>query len=78
MREFRTYGSVRGAPGNRRPYRDRCGDSPRFVSELPSWFSFVSVELFLPTFRIRGELGRIWWLASGSVLLSVEIYFFVL
>ena len=22
MREYRTYGSVRGAPGNRRPYRD--------------------------------------------------------
>lgn len=22
MREIRTYGSVRGAPGNRRPYRD--------------------------------------------------------
>jgi len=22
MREFRTYGSVRGAPGNARPYRD--------------------------------------------------------
>jgi hypothetical protein len=23
MREFRTYGSVRGAVGNDRPYRDR-------------------------------------------------------
>ena len=23
MREFRTYGSVRGAHGNGRPYRDR-------------------------------------------------------
>ena len=23
MREFRTYGSVRGAPGNARPYRDQ-------------------------------------------------------
>lgn len=23
MREFRTYGSVRGAVGNGRPYRDR-------------------------------------------------------
>ena len=23
MREFRTYGSVRGAPGNGRPYRDQ-------------------------------------------------------
>jgi len=24
MREFRTYGSVRGAVGNDRPYRDRA------------------------------------------------------
>jgi hypothetical protein len=26
MRDFRTYGSVRGALGNRRPYRDRWLD----------------------------------------------------
>ncbi len=25
MREFRSYGSVRGVPGNRHPYRDRLG-----------------------------------------------------
>ena len=29
MREFRSYGSVRGVLGNRHPYRDRgdCGSS---------------------------------------------------
>jgi len=26
MREFCTYGSVRGASGNRRPYRDSGGE----------------------------------------------------
>ena len=26
MRQFLTYGSVRGAPGNRRPYRDQQAD----------------------------------------------------
>ena len=28
MRELRTYGSVRGAPGNGRPYRDRRTVAP--------------------------------------------------
>jgi hypothetical protein len=31
MQQFCTYGSVRGAPGNRRPYRDKTeirGDFP--------------------------------------------------
>ena len=28
MREYRSYGSVRGAPGNRRLYRDPCKGRP--------------------------------------------------
>ena len=43
MRQFRTYGSVRGAAGNRWPYRDplfsstiaRSAAKPRLISELP-------------------------------------------
>jgi hypothetical protein len=31
MREFRTYGSVRGAPSNGRPYRDPYMDTARFA-----------------------------------------------
>jgi hypothetical protein len=35
MREFRTYGSVRGVLGNRHPYRDRWRDWQRFELGLP-------------------------------------------
>jgi len=29
MRAIRTWGSVRGVPGNWHPYRDLCGDATR-------------------------------------------------
>ena len=31
MQQFCTYGSVRGAPGNRRPYRDKSPSSHEFL-----------------------------------------------
>src|SRR4029077_4452329 len=40
MREFRTYGSVRGAHGNGRPYRNRLreiGGEDQAGSMLPAW-----------------------------------------
>ena len=35
MREFRSYGSVRGAPSNGRPYR-KTGANDRYVETRPS------------------------------------------
>ncbi|MGY4283108.1 hypothetical protein ACVWXO_002328 [Bradyrhizobium sp. LM2.7] len=32
MRESRTYGSVRGALSNERPYRDRCARNDELVA----------------------------------------------
>ena len=42
MREYCSYGSVRGAPGNRRPYRDMCATDVFFGTcilrgAIPAW-----------------------------------------
>ena len=35
MREYRSYGSARGAPGNRRPYRDpRAGPEKNLTGAI--------------------------------------------
>ena len=39
MREFRSYGSVRGAPSNGRPYRE-AGASGRYAEYLDGRFGF--------------------------------------
>ena len=44
MRETRSYGSVRGAPGNRRPYRDlgpRRSERRRDCGNLRAGFAAV-------------------------------------
>jgi len=35
MRAIRTWGSVRGVPGNWHPYRDLCGDATRAPTQGP-------------------------------------------
>ncbi len=53
VREYRPPGSVRGAPGNRRPYRD-CNAFRLFplgVSLRPPAFS--ALKIFLPPFPLR-------------------------
>ena len=35
MRAIRTWGSVRGVPGNWHPYRDQCGDATRAPTPGP-------------------------------------------
>jgi hypothetical protein len=58
MREFRSYGSVRGAPGNRRPYRDpsihwiACQLACPVLGRLMS--SYV-----LPSFGSRSSSARV-------------------
>jgi hypothetical protein len=53
MREFRTYGSVRGVPGNRHPYRDHAPDVP---GRNRAFF----VDLFFPIFlRIAFHSGHV-------------------
>ena len=48
MREFRTYGSVRGAVGNDRPYRDHS--PPSFIfSKLVGELTSRSNDLFIAT-----------------------------
>ena len=37
MRAIRTWGSVRGVPGNRHPYRDLCVDAPRAPTQRPGF-----------------------------------------
>ena len=43
MRESRTYGSVRGALSNERPYRDRCARNDReaWIASLSPSGAFV-------------------------------------
>ena len=54
MREFRTYGSVRGVPGNRHPYRDRWRDLLCFERLMPFCGSFSDS-------RIGGKKDRSGW-----------------
>jgi hypothetical protein len=51
MRESRTYGSVRGAQGNLRPYRDQAG-----LCELFQW---VEVSHCLSRAKRRADLAGI-------------------
>ena len=37
MRAIRTWGSVRGVPGNRHPYRDLSRDATGAPSQGPEW-----------------------------------------
>ena len=46
MREFRSYGSVRGVPGNRHPYRDYTPELPGRNWEL---FTDLFFDIVLPT-----------------------------
>src|ERR1035441_7691570 len=62
MREFRTYGSERGVPGNRHPYRDRFDDSRRFVP----WLTYI-----LPGLTVAGGQAETGLGDSGSGLDSV-------
>ena len=62
VREYRPPGSVRGAPGNRRPYRD-CKSLPHFSSLRLSAFLCVlcvknlSASMFLPSAFISEGLA---------------------
>jgi hypothetical protein len=56
MREFRTYGSVRGVLGNRHPYRDRYGGSLRSGEGRAYGCSVDSRGC--PTFTINGKIRR--------------------
>ena len=64
MREFRTYGSVRGAHGNGRPYRDHLvlsfrsevGGEVRFSP--PSWDRGPRLLLTECVFRRKSATGR--------------------
>ena len=44
MREFRPYGSVRGALRNERPYRDRSYDVALLLRAGPRWPSLTELE----------------------------------
>ena len=44
MRESRTYGSVRGALSNGRPYRDHFNAPPARLAEPLAWVRLESVE----------------------------------
>jgi hypothetical protein len=37
MRAIRTWGSVRGVPGNWHPYRDQRRDATRALTQRPEW-----------------------------------------
>ena len=56
MPELGTYGSVRGAAGNSRPYRDRLHDGPLHDRRRPKG----SDE------RNRGRLGRLVHIPYGG------------
>jgi len=45
MREFCTYGSVRGASGNRRPYRDHGDLLPYPNAQIPAGVGSVAVSM---------------------------------
>jgi hypothetical protein len=49
MRESRSYGSVRGALSNERPYRDRRKGSPRKRFALVAGNDDVEVLVICPT-----------------------------
>jgi hypothetical protein len=52
MRESRTYGSVRGAPSNGRPYRDPAfADQDREGRAEESTFSSIGIQS--PSFTMR-------------------------
>ena len=60
MQQFCTYGSVRGALGNRRPYRDRSRKIPESQAKPPApplgcsnLRSLVGQAFSLPDFRYR-------------------------
>ena len=46
MRQFLTYGSVRGVPGNRHPYRDEPHFSASYTYSFtfPFPFTYMNVE----------------------------------
>jgi hypothetical protein len=43
MREFRTYGSVRGVPGNRHPYRE-CAEHVRQLEGESPFHNLMEVK----------------------------------
>ena len=45
MRAIRTWGSVRGVPGNWHPYRDLRRDATRAPTQAPEWRGGVSRPL---------------------------------
>jgi hypothetical protein len=47
MREFRSYGSVRGAPGDGRPYRDSAARFPLVAA--PDLQSTIRTTVYLTT-----------------------------
>src|SRR5712692_4418137 len=63
MRESCKYGSVRGAPSNRRPYRDRCRVGKIVCCTVTAWARRVhdfahadrQISAPLPTLRYRAD-----------------------
>lgn len=66
LREIRTYGSVRGAASNGRPYRDKQDAGP---SGLPPLTLQVAGRdlLFSSWDRLRRILAKCWWNVVESV-----------
>ena len=74
MREYRSYGSVRGAPGNRRLYRDRTARaSDRAVDHVPARVRGVALDrsgqpigraslpgAFMPTEISESTIAAVW------------------
>jgi hypothetical protein len=57
MREFRTYGSVRGVRGNLHPYRDRSSDWRRFA-RMWTWMAPLVFRSLTVAARFLFSAGR--------------------
>jgi hypothetical protein len=50
MRAIRTWGSVRGVPGDRHPYRDQRRDATGAPTQRPEWLGAATAAPELPRF----------------------------
>ena len=66
MRESRTYGSVRGALSNERPYRDRCARNDGLSSAQDG----LSQRLG----RMRGEVANVFYVIASAAKQSILSY----
>ena len=66
MQQFCTYGSVRGAPGNRRPYRDKTGFLGKIPSRRPPISTSGQGSLINPE-RFAARSALVWLMAISPV-----------